>query len=281
MRPIRRTNLLTKKTKKDMKYIKLYEDINLIESNKYFQSITIEEFYEYFNRQEDISFNETDKKIINKLDKHNGYSFLPFFNSIEFKLSSIPNILGYIHKLKDEWFLIEMLIISDDNKIASHKNLPVKKLLCYKCDQIEGVIFFLNSLIKNNDENVVLQNIKLYENINFENNKYYHTITPDEFYEFFSEKENLRFDERDKKILYELDKYNDYSFKPLLTSCIEFDLSTKPNIAGHIYKLKDEWFLIEIQLIDKSGHYVEQTNYYKCDQMEGLIHFLKTIKNKI
>lgn len=122
-----------------------------------------------------------------------------------------------------------------------------------------------------------MKHIKLYEDLN----SYYQSITEEEFNEY-SYRKIIDFDESDKQALKELDKHNGYSLKPFLAMCFSFKLSyTKSNITGNIYKIKDEWFLIEVFLLDESNLSVNKILHYKCDQIEGLIYFLKTIKNKI
>lgn len=119
-----------------------------------------------------------------------------------------------------------------------------------------------------------MKHIKLYEDLN----SYYQSITEEEFNEY-SYRKIIDFDETDKQALKELDKHNGYSLKPFLAMCFSFKLSyTKSNITGNIYKIKDEWFLIEVFLLDESNFSVNKILHYKCDQIEGLIYLLKKLK---
>jgi len=43
-----------------------------------------------------------------------------------------------------------------------------------------------------------------------------------------------------------------------------------------VVKLDDEWFIVEL---NKRG-FLEGVKYFKCDQLHGLLDFLKTIKRK-
>ncbi len=143
-----------------------------------------------------------------------------------------------------------------------------------------------------------MKHIKLYEELN----TYYQSITKEEWFQYFSYRitgetakktdQRINFDEIDRKILKEIDKHNDYSFLPVIdcrpkglyseNTSIEFDISTiESKVTGIIFKLKDEWFLIKISTKDLLEFSSEKHYYYKCDQIEGLIYFLKTIKNKI
>lgn len=175
--------------------------------------------------------------------------------------------LVHVYSYTNEWFKVRI-----DDRL-------------YWCDQVDAVVKCVQDSIdkdvfyNNINESInteITEYLKLYENIN----TYYQSITTEEFNEYSYR--IIDFDETDKQALKELDKHNGYSFKPFLTMCFSFNLSyTKSNITGNIYKIKDEWFLIEVNLLDEFNFSINKILHYKCDQIDGLIHFLKTIKNKI
>jgi len=53
----------------------------------------------------------------------------------------------------------------------------------------------------------------------------------------------------------------------------QYDHNKMEDIEYAIYKLQDEWFLVEVMFDEVDGF-----TYYKCDQLEGLISWLKSLK---
>lgn len=145
----------------------------------------------------------------------------------------------------------------------------------------------INRFPKKIKEEKIMKHIKLYEDLN----SYYQSITQREFNEYFYRKDNISLNAIDKKNLYELDKHGEYSLVVIprrimngeSTICGDFLISTTSNdLIGQIYKTSDEWFLVEMtisipQIPYNNGRFPNHI-YYKCDQLEGLIHFLKKLK---
>ena len=51
-------------------------------------------------------------------------------------------------------------------------------------------------------------------------------------------------------------------------------------LKGDIYKLADEWYLVRFDIYDRQL-LSDKAYYYKCDQIEGLIYFLKKLKDSV
>jgi hypothetical protein len=69
-----------------------------------------------------------------------------------------------------------------------------------------------------------------------------------------------------------------YAFDVMVNrKCITFKMvgGMFNEISGDIFKVNDEWFLIELVL-----DVIDIPIHYKCDQIEGLIDFLKKLKKK-
>lgn len=65
------------------------------------------------------------------------------------------------------------------------------------------------------------------------------------------------------------DKEDGWNFKVL-------GIGKKPYELCKVVKLDDEWFIVEMSL----RGFREGDKYFKCDQLHGLLDFLKTIKRK-
>ena len=129
--------------------------------------------------------------------------------------------------------------------------------------------------------------IKEYIDVNFFDEGYFTEITLSEYDKLMYTRRKLsnndrtfRPTSRENIWLDKLDKWGDYSF------CIEggemmsfFMVNDNLNeISGGIYKLADEWFVVEVSL-HKRSHI--KNIYYKCDQVDGLINLFKSLKPSI
>lgn len=98
-------------------------------------------------------------------------------------------------------------------------------------------------------------------------NEYYKKITYKEFLDTKSD------DFTPSEILY-IANNTDHSYEDILFfKGLSGICDVNKNL--YIYKLPDEWYIV----IYIWGLGMENEDYYKCDQMEGLIQLLNTIKS--
>lgn len=45
-----------------------------------------------------------------------------------------------------------------------------------------------------------------------------------------------------------------------------------------LYKMPDEWFIVAYNIIENEKKLYTEEQYYRCDQMYGLVEFLETLK---
>lgn len=175
----------------------------------------------------------------------------------------------YIYKLEDEWYLINFLFWKGN----THKY--------YMCDQLDGLVIFLNDnmgteidkkLSPANKSLLYFPSSKILES----NTKYYRHINKEEFTKLKSNKKIL-FNEKEISLLNSINtdfkihcdnnvRYVSIEVMPFIVF-INKDL----NEAIYIYKLDDEWYSIAWKVIEKN---ISSYNFYKCDQLDGLIMFL-------
>lgn len=160
---------------------------------------------------------------------------------IEFTIpQSGKNDTYHVTKIDDEWYVIERFFY-----IKGLMNVTSSKY--YKCDQWDGLMSYINDVLKG--ENI---NESLYEPIQSSDYLYKGDI--------------IRFpsDERNKFI--KMDKGGIFNFQ-YYQYCVEFELD---DIKYNITRLEDEWYFIE--KMDYSS-----IAYYKCDQWDGLVEFLMDV----
>ncbi len=182
--------------------------------------------------------------------------------------------LVHVYSYTDEWFKVRI-----DDRL-------------YWCDQVDAVVKCVQDSI---DKDVFYNNIN--ESIHHPNlpeitDEYFYQITPDEFHSLlgisqgylnplqilkFSVKEISYLDKLDKEDLTRTGVFN-YAFDVMFhRKSITFKMidGKFTDISGEIFKVNDEWFLVELIL-----DVIDIPIHYKCDQIEGLIDFLKKLKKK-
>ena len=241
-----------------MKYLKLFESENeskgysKIEKNEY-SAIAVE----YSKNHKEIGgitwipLSGQEFKILNDMLSKHGYTLdIKYNNTIAICTKSSKEI-GYIHQSDDEWFIFN---------VSSG---------FYKCDQVTGLMQCLMDNLVNFSVSRYFAP-KKFESKVTDNGSYQQILTddlhinspsypinPDQWkhIESILTLKNLR---------YEIYTYNDLSIRVRR----KYDLG--------IIQVADEWFyVIKHYLSDKP--YSQPSEYYKCDQLDGLIDCLKDI----
>lgn len=115
-------------------------------------------------------------------------------------------------------------------------------------------------------------------------NLYYWEISSEEFAKFHYPFSFIPFNTDELDILSKLDSNTDFTFnlnKEMNGDILEptFESGTKyDNTFDYIlYKLNDEWYLVkELYSEDEQGIFmIKQIDFYRCDQIDGLIKLLK------
>ena len=161
-----------------------------------------------------------------------------------------------IFQNEDEWFYVRV-----ERKLKYLHGIKRKRYReyweYYKCDQEEGVVKLL--------EDLKLINLKTFES--YKSSDYYKKITEDEYYVLCPYK-NVEFTEEEYEKLAELSKWGiDYTND-------EYD--TVEINDYQITKIEDEYFIVSFP--DGRKQWDKVLIYYKCDQFEGLLKFLKSKK---
>jgi hypothetical protein len=176
--------------------------------------------------------------------------------------------LVHVYSYTNEWFKVRI-----DDRL-------------YWCDQVDAVVKCVQDSI---DKDVFYNNIN--ESINTEiTDEYFYQITPGEFKNLLGiswgyAMETIKFTDKEIEYLNMLNKEDskqtgifNYAFDVMVNrKCITFKMvgGMFNEISGDIFKVNDEWFLIELVL-----DVIDIPIHYKCDQIEGLIDFLKKLKKK-
>lgn len=280
-------------------------------SNKYYQQITMAQFDElvfdeYLDPLDSIlEFDELESKEINKYValKFSNYNVSMMFKSRSFLSDQIRhedfqgitnvgrdefvqlsiNISPYknefgpimIYKLPDEWYVVSILGYGQ-----------------FKCDQLGGLYRLIDDYREeyekeegfNLDTNklrvVDMKYLKLYEDFDFVSN-YESTmnkltnLSNNNYYQKISVSDSLTLSN-------DLDSMNDTTYTTLLNKLKSLDyyninitdsktyLSVRSDWLNiHIYSCSDEWFI------------VLALEYYKCDQLSGVIKLIDDIQNCI
>ena len=136
--------------------------------------------------------------------------------------------------------------------------------------------------------------IKTY-NESSDNNVYYQEISDSEFDKFFtSASDSLPFSDSEFNLLKKLhpDNYfEQYNETKSNWNYVYFIMFVNPyKLKGDIYSVADEWYLVRFSIYDtqlnRNKTYSDvllsdKDYYYKCDQIEGLIYFLKKLKDSV
>jgi|688.fasta_scaffold292607_2 hypothetical protein len=167
------------------------------------------------------------------------------------------NKVYFFQKKKDDWWEVQETICETDD-------LEMK---FYRCDGWEGLVRFLEDkgLVDYSKKIKILEGYidKFYEEVS--RNEYHRTEVT-----FFSEKEksNLKSILKDNKDRYKREvEIDDHTIR----------ISGRfPNSFFHleVFPLEDEWYMGMMFTIKDSDKEIDQ-HYYKFDQIEGLIQFMK------
>lgn len=224
-----------------------YEEVNSIDyNNKLFgkDRETSENLHKHI-RSKWIKFTQEEVNLINQLYNSKFEYYESIFGDRAIVHRDDDKRVN-IHKLEDEWYYVE-----------SNNDYILRKY--YKCDQYDGLISCLNFLF-NKNINESLE--KKYYNICFD------SILPEQLLKFSHKFETKINDLLNKyKIVYKIERYDETS------NYYRIDLrENKYIVKGYIkvYCLKDEWFYARTYVNDQ--HYID----YKCDQIEGLLEFLRS-----
>jgi len=291
-----------------MRYIKTYNESS---SNQYYTS--------GLGKADDINRIDIDIKDINKIKSGLGitnefddiigiyarnvgvrglvrikcYNF--YYNMITGEVGNFntivdPRIRDHIHlkdirlvsveSYKDEWFSV---IIRSSN--MDHSPLPEHPDAIYWCDQVEGVVKCVQDSI-DRDKFVKYKessDIKLYEN------SYYSKLdgpvsiikgdtkmTTSNFTKDELDRIESKLDDRSRIVM-------DYHWHNGNQWCIEIHSYTDKSKYGNcwieIQKFEDEWFYVSINNPTQYNKVLD-TEYYKCDQIEGLLKFIEDKKKE-
>jgi hypothetical protein len=177
----------------------------------------------------------------------------------------LENFRYFICKSEDEWYFLSV------TNIQSHE------WFYYRCDQYEGLIKLLNDLPESEMSKDERDRIKAEEKAKKirrfnESNEYYQTIDSSDYSDLVQMtgryKNTIRFEQ---KYVDEIERIlkTDYRIIQLGNSIF---ISRYQSIYYEIIQCEDEWFYIRREVDSRSN---ESYNYYKCDQFEGLLKFLK------
>jgi len=174
--------------------------------------------------------------------------------------------LVHVYSYTNEWFKVRI-----DDRL-------------YWCDQVDAVVKCVQDSI---DKDVFYNNIN--ESINTEiTDEYFYQITPGEFKNLLGiswgyAMETIKFTDKEIEYLNMLNKEDskqtgifNYAFDVMDNrKCITFKMTDGifNETLGEIFKVNDEWFIVELTL-----DVINIPVHYKCDQIDGLIHFLKKLK---
>lgn len=181
-----------------------------------------------------------------------------------------------ICKLKDEWYLVEFtwsILVSNSIETVSNEY--------YKCDQLDGLINCLRDKSRKRKRRF----IKKLEEYSWEENLGYQKITMDQFRTTWVQyQDDYKYSINDPYTRREInmiesilevrvDVYFESNLE-LIEENNEWDII--------INKIRDEWYLIKftryIYVDDVKSDSVSE--YYKCDQFDGLVNCLKELKGR-
>lgn len=182
---------------------------------------------------------------------------LSTMNDVLAKDTSFVRVYSYT----DEWFRVMI----GDITITSNAN-------GYWCDQVEGVVQCVkDSINKDTYYNYIKEGV---------GEDYYYNIRYVEFTNLLDGPgvglRNMTY----KFNRSELDKLSEETgctfrlIGGLRGFCLSFNINKNLHMYGEMYKLKDEWYLVDILVKGDHTHY-----FYKCDQIDGLIKLLKDLPN--
>lgn len=267
-----------------LKFLADAADIKVNEDNKY-------SGYELLNRYDNDPMGERNMisvsdQVIFEIESH-GFEVNSFNLDGNIFVTIIFNeILLTIYAYEDEWFRVDFIDIK-----ASH---PCK--ITYSCDQLEGLINLLKDTQKKHEsfgrivyytESNNNENLPLYKNLSGEEwaeaglGKFLeeNAENGDKFTKYEWEKIKTRltyFGHNSKRCRAVPPDHRDVFtiiINQLSTihnggSCLSYNLMVRYNPYGRItiFKLKDEWFYV---LLDVP--YIEGNYYYKCDSIDGVI----------
>lgn len=278
-----------------MRYIKTYNESS---SNQYYTSGILGKAY-------DINRIDIDIKDINKIksglgmtNKFNTYRYISFrddgvgsafvrikyycfyYNMITGEVGNF-NTIGNCHSIdarfvsvesyKDEWFSVSIKSNAMDDPSA-----------IYWCDQVEGVVKCVQDSI---DKDKFLKYIKESSDIKLYENSYYSKLdeigynlanmTTSNFTKYELDRIESKLDDRLRIVM-------DYHWHNGNQWCIEIQYYTGKSKYGNywieIQKFEDEWFYASINAVICRTQHVQE--YYKCDQIEGLLKFIEDKKKE-
>jgi len=216
-----------------------------------YQEITKGEYRDHLTNVKFDPFLPTDIEMIsNVIFKYYRYysQKYPNSNDIHILIYHLPGRNLYdIDKITDEWFLVKDQI---DDK-------------CYKCDQLSGLLSFLED------------SIKTFENISMGyNGDGYQSIS---FHQFMSEakKPQISWAQSDiDKITSFFDNLPNVLVQTMASFGSEKDMLVIKYDGGdediiQIFCMYDDWYIVRIGM----------DTYYKCDQIYGLSNLIKSILN--
>ena len=122
--------------------------------------------------------------------------------------------------------------------------------------------------------------IKLFE----EYNQYYNVIEEEKFYDLCGinqENNTLTFSDDEINILSkEVKDINLINNKKYISMYTYITMKSNIDNTIVIYKIPDEWYLVAYIVHGEVANGGRSYMYYKCDQIEGLIKFIKDIYDK-
>ena len=128
--------------------------------------------------------------------------------------------------------------------------------------------------------------IKEYNDVDYFDEGYFTEITLSEYNSLLSSHKKLKFVNTNRENIWldKLNKWGNITFNIDWRGiwgenyhAITFMLidDNRNEISGVILILSDDWYLVELSL--HSGKYIRNV-YYKCDQVDGLVNFFKSLK---
>lgn len=189
-----------------------------------------------------------------------------------------------VESYKDEWFSVIIRSRNRDNSLLPEPEHPDE---IYWCDQVEGVVKCVQDSIDKDKES---SDIKLYENLYYSKLdepvgyyiiKGYTKMTTSNFTKDELDSIESKLDDRSRIVM-------DYHWHNGNQWCIEIHYYTDRSKYGNcwieIQKFEDEWFYVSIHNPTQYKRIVNgkvlDTEYYKCDQIEGLLKFIEDKKKE-
>lgn len=164
----------------------------------------------------------------------------------------------YVRKKQNEWFSVN--IFTD-----------IGYQYCYKCDQVGGVVDLL-------EDKIIGKKTMLKESA-----QSIQQMTLHDFNKFHLGRNVVRFDHRD---IYEIESVSmevfGKSFREIRERRNVIDIVLANRKAITIYKYQDDWYVLQRPALhDFSGRQIRPNEYYKCDQLDSLIEFIRDNRKKL